>query len=228
MEATSKITPPLQHLIRLYLNKNMAGRWYMDTYPNAVIDHVALRTKSELDQKARPFICAGWAKENVFTYPDDGWVAEVYAFKNSEPSPVDDSWQPVLFVDRALPYHGVPDPNHVISEWINEFPDENPYDFLLHHIAVRVDDIYDTVREMESFGFPFARRADGAYAILSGYDGKLKQIFSQPEMLVGARSKKCVVGTVFELIQRDASLNDWDFIKSQASELMMKQSVGTR
>jgi hypothetical protein len=79
---------------------------------------------------------------------------------------------------------------------------------------------------MEAAGFPFSRRSDSALAILSGYDGKLKQIFSKPEMQMGAKSKKMVVGSVFELIQRDPSLNDWDFIEAQASELMMKQSTG--
>lgn len=225
MKATERITPPLQHCVRRYLNQTMPARWYVDRYPDAVIDHATPRTKCELDQKAQPFILKGWRKKVVYEYPTDGWIAEVYIFVPDEP-PVEGEIQPVLFVDRALPYHGEPDPHHVISRWIDEFPEEHPYDFLLHHIAVRVDDIYDTVREMESAGFPFARRPDGGHAVLSGYDGKLKQIFSQPEMLYGKKSRRMVAGTVFELIQRDPSLNDWDFITAQASELMMKQSVG--
>lgn len=227
LEATARITPPLQHLIRRYLPRNAAAHWYLERYPNAYIDHATPRTKQELHQKALPFILKGWRKKTVYEYPIDGWIAEVYIFVPNEP-PVEGKKQPVLFIDRAFPPSGEPHSDHVISQWIDEFPEDQPYDYLLHHIACRVNDIYEAVREMETDGFPFSRKSDGSYAILSGYDGKLQQIFSQPEMLYGAQSKKMVVGTVFELIQRDRSLNAWDFIKAQASELMTKQSVGKK
>lgn len=219
LAATEYLIEPTRSLVCRYLKSNSAAQWYLDHCPGAHIDHITPRTRKCLSEKAEPFISAGWVKKADYEYPTDGWIAEVYVHPDPQ--------QPSLFVDSGkLLENGMPDPHHLISQWIGEFPEHGPTDYLLHHIAARVDDIYGAVREMEGFGFPFCRKADGSYAVLSGYDGKLQQIFSQPEILYGAQSKKMVVGTVFELIQRHPSLNNWDFIKVQASELMMKQSTG--
>lgn len=221
LAATEYLLEPARSLVRRYLQSNGPACWYIEHHSEVCIDHITPRTRMLPSKKAGPFIAAGWTKRADYAYPEDGWIAEVYAHPDSQ--------QPVAFVDSGkLLENGKPDPNHLISRWVLEFPEYSPTNFLLHHIAVRVDEIYDAVREMESVGFPFARRANSALAILSGYGGRLQQIFSQPEMLYGIKSKRMVVGTVFELIQRDPSLNAWDFIKAQASELMMKQSVKTR
>ncbi len=207
---------PIAYLITKYLDVTPPASLFIDNKGYSAqftrIDHITPRTKLELYEKAKIFTIRGYRRECTYEYPKDGWYAHAYALAGN----------PVLFIDRAYPFdgpHSEAARKNPIPGWIDEFPEDDREDFLLHHIACRVDNIDRVMEDMRKDGMDFGN-------VLSGYNGKLLQVFTKPVMLMGAKSKKPVAGTVFELIYRDPSLNDWDFIKEQASELMMKQSTG--
>lgn len=227
---TQRYEQPIAFLLERYLETNRCAQAFFECgYEKDIyIDHVTPRTKLPLQEKAKIFERIGYRFICRYSYPKDGWFAYVYTFENQENRPLSYPYHPVIFTDKAYSFHGAYGQaarKNPIPNWIDEFPENNRENFLLHHVACRVYNIENAVKKMESDGHMFARKSDGSLAILSGYDGKLKQIFSKPEMLIGAKSKKLISGTVFELIYRHQSLNGWDFIKSQASDLMMKQSV---
>lgn len=209
IEATSHLVTPVRILVREYLLANRAARYCMANHPEVPIDHITPRTIFSLEEKARIFIDAGYRYVCRYSYPADGWFAKVY----EHPDPK----QPVLFVDRAYAGSRGKRNNQVIPGWIYDFP-EDSFPYLLHHIAFLVDDIRVAKEEMERDGFPFQE-------ILAGCEGKLLQVFSKPEMFSVRGQKAPVAGTVMELTSRHPKLSRTAFMESQASALMMKQSV---
>lgn len=220
LKATEYLVEPVQFLVRRYLQMNDAARVHLRLHPDAVIDHITPRTKMHPAEKAPPFEQKGWGWEKDYIYEEDGWWARVYTYSQKDGK----ISQPVLFIDQALPGYD----DHIIPCWIEKFPEEEPTDFLLHHIACRVPDIRKAIWEMEKRGVEFVKNEDTRdYQIYSGYDGKLQQIFTMPEFYRGMVRGKKIAGPVFELIQRDTNLPDWDFLPPQASGLM-KDSVGKK
>jgi hypothetical protein len=218
-EMLARYIEPVRSLIETYLTKNAAARRFIEQkYGDEIyIDHITPRTRLDFRYKSFPFTHVGYEHVRTYAYKNE-WIAEVYAFQNYLRSPLAYHAQPVIFMDRALPHLGEPDPSHTISQWIGEFPEKALDDYLLHHIACRVksrDDFMRIKKEMENDEISF-----GDNVPQEGCEGKLVQIFTKAEMLPGAKSKKLVPGTVFELVYRDPSLSDDAFIEDQANSLM--------
>ena len=214
---TAYLVEPIRSLVRMYLSHNPAACAFLENHKaygveEFFIDHITPRTQKPLPDKTRRFELAGFPFKIRYDYPISNWVAHVHV----SPHPN----QPVIFTDRS------PDSSHIISRWIDEFPEDVPI-YLLHHIACRVGpELEPVINKMEKDGFHFAMR-EGVWVykglmqpdILSGYGGKLKQIFTKPVMMQGA-SGNIVAGTVFELIYRHESLAPWTFLEEQANTLM--------
>lgn len=124
-----------------------------------VIDHVTIRT-FDIDHGAAPFVTLGYAYDTTLEYAD--WYAKVYR----------KTGYPALFVDQAYPDdRGA---TSIIPAWVKKFGDR-----VFHHVAVRVEDIEQSVDRLKREGVVFAGQIVGARG------GQLRQIFSAPEVVEG-------------------------------------------
>jgi len=151
-----------------------------------VIDHVTLRT-FDIDRRAEPFIALGYAFDETLEYDD--WYAKVYR----------KTGYPALFVDQA--YGGDRGRTSIIPGWVKKFSDH-----VFHHVAVRVEDIENAVRQLKGKGVVFAGTIVGARG------GSLRQVFTSPEMVDGHPF------SVLELAERHRGYQG--FLPPQADSLM--------
>jgi catechol 2,3-dioxygenase-like lactoylglutathione lyase family enzyme len=156
-----------------------------------VMDHVTIRTL-DIDRGAEPFVTLGYAYDETLQYDD--WYAKVYR----------KAGYPALFVDQAYPDER--GKTSIIPGWVNKFGDQ-----VLHHVAVRVEDIEHAVARLQEKGVVFSGKIVGA----SG--GSLRQIFSAPETIDGQPF------SVLELAERHRGYQG--FLPPQADSLM-KSSIG--
>ena len=200
----SRGSDPLETLLRRYaddfVRQNQAARVISEGlrvigigfWP--VIDHVTFRT---LDVEARAKEFLKWK----YTY-DSGlgvleynhWFAKVYR----KPG------YPALFLDQAYP--GERGKGSLIPDWVKAFGDKT-----IHHIAVRVEDIEQSILFLEKQGVPFAGEVVGERG------SELRQIFTQPEM------KKGKAFSVVELTERHHGF--MGFSPPQADRLMQSTKV---
>ncbi len=151
-----------------------------------VVDHLTLRTL-DIDQRAREFTALGYVHSDTLQYDD--WYAKVYR----------KAGYPPLFVDQAYPDER--GRTSIIPGWVRKFGDR-----VFHHVAVRVEDIELAIERLKAHGVVFAG------AIVGERGGRLRQIFTAPEMVDGRPF------SVLELAERHRGYQG--FSPPQADSLM--------
>ncbi len=163
-----------------------------------LVDHITVRTL-DVDKRAEEFLHLGfrWDKmvgaKGVLQYDD--WWAKVYR----------KAGLPAVFIDQA--FAGEKGKTSVIPPWVKRFSDK-----VLHHIAVRVEEIEAAVVTLKKRGISFAGEIVGA----KGSD--LRQIFTAAEERNGHPF------TVVELIERHRGYNGFS---PPSADSLMKSSVIT-
>lgn len=151
-----------------------------------VMDHLTIRTM-DIDQRVREFVALGYGYDETLQYED--WFAKVYRLVG----------YPALFVDQAYPDDR--GKTSIIPRWVQKFGDQ-----VLHHVAVRVEDIEKAILTLKAKGIVFAGEIVGAPG------GILRQIFTAPEMIDGQPF------SVLELAERHQGYQG--FLPPQADSLM--------
>lgn len=160
-----------------------------------VIDHMTFRTL-DVETRAREFLDCGYVVDSrlgVIEY--ENWWARVYRKRG----------YPTLFIDQA--FEGKRGRESLIPDWVRTFTDR-----VLHHVAIRVDDIEKAIFYLEKQGVAFAGKIVGD----KGTD--LRQIFTQAEMRQGKAF------SVLELTERHHGYEG--FLPPQADGLMESTRVG--
>ena len=195
----TRIADPLETLLQSYvedfIQQNHAAHVLSDglrvvgTGFWPIIDHLTFRTL-DVEKRAEEFLKHKYvydSKLGILEY--DNWFAKVYR----KPG------YPALFIDQA--FDGARGKGSLIPDWVKAFGDKT-----LHHIAVRVEDIEQSIFYLEEQGVAFAGQIVGE----RGTD--LRQIFTQPEM------KKSKTFSVIELTERHRGFDG--FSPPQANRLM--------
>ena len=151
-----------------------------------VTDHLTIRTM-DIDQRVREFVALGYGYDETLQYED--WFAKVYRRAG----------YPALFVDQAYPDDR--GKTSIIPQWVQKFGDQ-----VLHHVAVRVEDIEKAILTLRARGIVFAGEIVGAPG------GVLRQIFTAPEMVDGQPF------SVLELAERHQGYQG--FLPPNANSLM--------
>ena len=166
-------------------------------YP--VVDHITVRTL-DVDRRAGEFLRLGYrwdrslGQNGILQYDD--WWAKVYRKPGL----------PALFIDQA--FKGPRGNTSVITPWVKRFSDR-----VLHHIAVRVEEIERAVSAMKKRGIRFAGPVVGA----RGTD--LRQVFTAADV------KRGHPFTVVEIIERHRGYAGFC---PPSADALMKSSVVTR
>lgn len=158
-----------------------------------VVDHITIRTL-DIDRRAEEFVQLGYAYADTLNYDD--WFAKVYRVAG----------YPALFVDQAYP--GDKGKTSIIPGWVKQFGDQ-----VLHHVAIRVEDIEQAIARLKGKGVVFTGH------IVGERGGSLRQIFTAPEQVDGQPF------SVLELTERHRGYQG--FSPPQADSLM-KSTIGTR
>jgi hypothetical protein len=192
-EIVSKYQEPIiQDLLERYFNENEAARIYLKVAQEKgwtpIIDHITIRCH-HVDQKAGHFTNIGYQyKDEFIEYPDQGWWAKVYRKKD----------YPALFLDQA--YEDDRGKSSILPDWVDTFGDH-----VLHHIAMRVADIDETLSVLKTHHIQFAGQ------IVGKKGSRLRQIFTAAEVKQGRAY------SVLELTER----NQYEgFVPEQADNLM--------
>ncbi len=163
-----------------------------------VVDHITVRTL-DVNKSGREFTALGFkwdlsiGKNGILEYDD--WWAKVYRKPGL----------PAVFIDQA--FQGPRGTTSVIPPWVRRFSSR-----VLHHIAVRVEDIEKAVFTLRRKGIPFAGPIVGAKG------SELRQVFTAADV------KRGHPFTVVEIIERHRGY--LGFQPPQADSLM-KSSVVT-
>ena len=159
-----------------------------------IVDHLTFRTLN-VEERAKEFLPHGYAydtKLGVIEY--ENWWAKVYRKPGYPP----------LFLDQA--FEGPRGKGSLIPGWVKTFGDK-----VLHHVAIRVDDIESAIFFLEKQGVEFAGGIVGDKAT------DLRQIFTKPEMKQGKAF------SVIELTERHRGYAG--FLPPQADGLMQSTRV---
>lgn len=192
MDQAKALDELLQRMVADYISHNRAASLLKQMLDEAgvgltpVIDHVTIRTL-DIDQGAKPFVELGYCYDETISYDD--WYAKVYR----------KAGYPALFVDQA--YLDDRGKTSIIPAWVRKFGDK-----VLHHVAVRVEDIEWAVDRLKLKGVVFAG------TIVGNRGDRLRQVFSAPEMVDGQPF------TVLELAERHRGY--LGFLPPQADSLM--------
>lgn len=184
--------PLVQDLIQRYFKENEAARIFSEERERLgwplVIDHITIRCMN-VDRRAQEFLKRGYVYQGeLVEYPDQGWWAKVYRRRGC----------PALFVDQA--YDDDRGKKSILPHWVEKFGDQ-----VLHHVAVRVEEIERAVAALEKRGIEFSG------SIVGGRGTRLRQIFTASEVREGEPY------SVLELAER----NGYDgFYPDQADSLM--------
>ncbi len=161
-----------------------------------LVDHITVRTL-DVNKRAREFIRLGFkwdrtvGKGGILEYDD--WWAKVYR----------KAGLPAVFIDQA--FQEERGTTSVIPPWVNRFSDK-----VLHHIAVRVEEIEAAVAALKKRGIGFAG------GIVGPRGGDLRQIFT------AAEERKGQPFSVVELIERHRGFNGFS---PPSADSLMKSSV---
>jgi len=148
-----------------YLKGNHAARIVNESLTEVgigfspVVDHLTIRT-ADIDTRAEEFVTLGYAYSETLEFDD--WYAKVYRCPG----------YPALFVDQAYPDER--GKTSIIPAWVTQFGDR-----VFHHLAIRVHDIEQSIAKLRARGIVFVGQIVGARG------GKLRQIFTAPEMVDG-------------------------------------------
>ena len=165
MDQGTELDALIARMIDDYVSHNRAAKLLRDLLDAAgvgfcpVADHLTLRTL-DIDRRAEEFTKLGYGYSETIEYAD--WYAKVYRRVG----------YPALFVDQA--YSDDRGRTSIIPGWVNKFGDQ-----VLHHVAVRVEDIERAIERLKAQGVVFAGQIVGARG------GQLRQIFTAPEMIDG-------------------------------------------
>lgn len=163
-----------------------------------LVDHITVRTL-DVDRRAKEFLRLGFrwdktiGKAGVLEYDD--WWAKVYRKPGL----------PAVFMDQA--FQGPRGNTSVIPPWVRRFSDR-----VLHHVAVRVEEIEWAVAGMKKNGIRFAGPIVGE----RGTD--LRQVFTAADV------KREHPFTVVEIIERHRGYAGFS---PPAADALMKSSVVT-
>ena len=161
-----------------------------------VVDHITFRT-NDVEKRAKEFTSEGFVwdqslgSNGIIEYND--WWAKVYRCPGF----------PAIFIDQA--YEGKRGESSLIPAWVKRFGDQT-----LHHVAIAVDDIEESIEALKKLGVECAGEIVGA----PGSD--LRQIFTKAEVKDGQAF------SVIELTERHNGYAG--FLPPQADGLM-KSSV---
>jgi catechol 2,3-dioxygenase-like lactoylglutathione lyase family enzyme len=158
-----------------------------------VMDHLTIRTR-DIDKRAEEWVALGYEYSETLEFED--WYAKVYRVAG----------YPALFIDQA--YEGERGRTSLIPSWVEAFGDN-----VFHHIAVRVEDIEQTIKQLEAKGVSFAG------SIVGERGNELRQIFSVPETVDGKSF------SVLELTERHRGYQG--FSPPQADQLMKSSGPST-
>jgi hypothetical protein len=195
--------PTVQTKIKRYFAQNQAASKYLEVCQeqgwDLIFDHLTVRTYSVLES-AKAYEAMGWRYSEKIDYRNEGWWANVYRHSKFAPCFIDES-----YADASNP---------IIKKWVDIFGEDD-----YHHIAMRLPggvEIEYAIEKLQSKGVNFPGSITGSSK------GRLRQIFSQAEMVNG------VAFTVLELAQRKVDPATGElylgFITEQADSLM-KDSV---
>jgi hypothetical protein len=182
----------LGRMVAGYLKGNRAARILREGLDVAgvgfwpVIDHLTVRT-FDIDRRAQQFVDLGYVYSETIEFED--WYAKVYRLPG----------YPALFIDQAYPDDR--GKSSLIPAFVQAFGDD-----VLHHVAVRVEDIERSIGALEARGVFFAGEIAGERG------GEIRQIFSAPEMIDGRAF------SVLELTERHRGYQG--FSPPQADQLM--------
>lgn len=188
--------PMVQKMVETFFDGNEAARVYAEVCREQgwplIIDHITIRCMN-VDRRAEPFLKNGYRFEGeVVEYPDQGWWAKVYRREG----------YPAIFVDQA--YEDERGGKSIIPAWVARFSDQ-----VLHHVAVRVNDIDQTIAALQKRGVEFSG------AVVGNRGTRLRQIFTASEVRDGEAF------SVLELTER----NGYDgFYPEQADSLMQSST----
>ena len=197
MEPGVELDALIARMIDDYVSRNRAAKLLRDLLDAAGVgfcpmaDHLTLRTL-DIDRRAEEFTTLGYGYSETIEYAD--WYAKVYRRVG----------YPALFVDQA--YFDDRGRTSIIPGWVNKFGDQ-----VVHHVAVRVEDIERAIERLKAQGVVFAGQIVGARG------GQLRQVFTAPEMIDGQPF------SVLELAERHRGYQG--FSPPQADSLM-KSTVG--
>lgn len=155
----------IEPLLADYVAHNRAARLLREALDEVgvglapVVDHITLRTL-DIDRRAEEFVRLGYAHADTLHYGD--WWAKVYRAPG----------YPALFVDQG--YADERGKTSLIPGWVERFGDR-----VLHHVAVRVEDIEVMIRRLSAKGVRFAGD------IVGERGGMLRQVFTAPESVGG-------------------------------------------
>ena len=191
--------PVVQKMIEEFFGGNEAARIYAEACRERgwplIIDHITIRCMN-VDRRAEPFLKKGYRFEGeVVEYPDQGWWAKVYRRPG----------YPALFVDQA--YDDARGGKSIIPAWVARFGDR-----VLHHVAVRVEDIDRAIAALQQRGVEFSG------AVVGNRGTRLRQIFTASEVRDGEAF------SVLELAER----NGYDGFYPEQADSLMQSSTKTR
>lgn len=199
MTTAAQLDEMIAGMVDDYLATNSAARTLKDALVEAgvgfwpVMDHLTIRTH-DIDARAKEWQALGYAYSETLEFED--WYAKVYRLAG----------YPAMFIDQAYP--GERGRTSLIPAWVEAFGDN-----VFHHVAVRVEDIDQTIRALTGRGVKFA----GAVIGERGED--LRQIFSVPEAVNGKAF------SVLELTERHRGYTG--FSPPQADALMKSSGPTT-
>ena len=194
----------VRNYIEIFVKNNQAAQFLKEEMDKVgvglfpLVDHITVRTL-DVDQRAKEFFDLGFTwdqtvgTKGVLEYED--WWAKVYRKPGL----------PAVFIDQA--FEGPRGKSCVIPPWVKRFSDQ-----VLHHIAVRVDEIEAAVTTLKKRGISFAGEIVGAKG------GDLRQIFT------AADEKEGHPFTVVELIERHRGFSGFS---PPSADSLMKSSVIT-
>lgn len=191
--------PLVQKMIETFFDGNEAARIYAEACQEQgwplIIDHITIRC-TDVDRRAQPFLKKGYRFEGeVVEYPDQGWWAKVYRRP----------YYPALFIDQA--YDDARGEKSIIPAWVARFGDQ-----VLHHVAVRVNDIDRAIAALQKRGVEFSG------AVVGNKGTRLRQIFTASEVREGEAF------SVLELAER----NGYEGFYPEQADSLMQSSTKTR
>lgn len=199
---------PAEEVVRRYVDNfvkgNRAARILREDLEKAgvglmpVVDHITVRT-FDVNKSAKEFIRVGFkwdlsvGKNGILEYDD--WWAKVYRKPGL----------PAVFIDQA--FQGPRGATSVIPPWVKRFSSK-----VLHHVAIRVEEIEKAVSTLRR------KRISFAGPIVGAKGSELRQVFTAADV------KRGHPFTVVEIIERHRGY--MGFQPPQADSLM-KSSVVT-
>ena len=187
----------IERMVDDYLSQNAAARIVKDALNDVgvgfwpVMDHLTIRT-TDIDARAEEWTGLGYDYSETLYFED--WYAKVYRKQG----------YPALFVDQA--YADERGKTSLIPGWVANHGDQT-----FHHIAVRVEDIEVSIRQLQAKGVAFAG------SIIGDPGSDLRQIFSIAEVKDGKAF------SVLELTERHRGYTG--FSPPQADALMKSSAA---